>query len=75
MNSPYARAVARSRRPQGLAAVALCLAVAISSHELRVDAADRAVASTSAKYQFDTTISREVLENYLARSITMEPGN
>jgi hypothetical protein len=37
-----------------------------------VDAADRAVASTSAKYQFDTTISREVLENYLARSITME---
>jgi hypothetical protein len=31
-----------------------------------------APAATDAKYKFDTTISREVLENYLSRSITME---
>jgi len=53
-------------------AAAFRLAAGISFHELWVDAADKALASTSGKYQFDTTISRQVLENYLSRSITME---
>lgn len=35
-------------------------------------AADMPAAGLSGKYQFDRTISREVLENYLARSISVE---
>ena len=35
-------------------------------------AADTAPVKPSGKYQFDGTISREVLENFLARSISVE---
>ena len=35
-------------------------------------AAEQQIPSQPGKYQFDRTISREVLENYLSRSITME---
>jgi len=39
---------------------------------LRVLAAGPEIAASSARYQFDATISREVLENYLSRAISME---
>jgi hypothetical protein len=35
-------------------------------------AAEQPIASHPGKFQFDSTISREVLENYLSRAITME---
>jgi hypothetical protein len=54
-----------------LAALWVCLTCALN--ELAVPAAETAApGAASAKYRFDQTISREVLENYLARSITME---
>ncbi len=40
--------------------------------EIRLDAAGEPSVSDTPNYQFDKTISREVLENYLSRSITME---
>ena len=36
------------------------------------EAADAAPGASSDRYRFDRTISREVLENYLSRAITME---
>jgi hypothetical protein len=53
-------------------AAAICLAVGVLVHGLRVDAADEPLASASEPYRFDQTISRRVLENYLSRAITME---
>jgi hypothetical protein len=50
--------------------VALCLAFCGSSSALRLSAAESAPATD--RYRFDKTISREVLENYLDRAITME---
>src|SRR5215831_11227854 len=50
--------------------VALCLAFCGSSSVVRLSAAESAPASD--RYRFDKTISREVLENYLDRAITME---
>jgi hypothetical protein len=50
----------------------LCLAVVVLMVGLRSNAADRSSSQGCCNYDFDRTISREVLENYLCRSITME---
>jgi hypothetical protein len=55
--------------------MAICLAASFSFNEQKVTAAERLSAQAIAQrrnYHFDKTISREVLENYLSRSITME---
>src|SRR5262249_28639270 len=49
-----------------------CLALFSLVQSREMYASDKAIGGTSPNYQFDRTISREVLENYLARSITME---
>jgi hypothetical protein len=54
---------------------AICLTAGLSFSEYRLVAAESPSAQTISRprdYHFDTTISREVLENYLSRSITME---
>jgi hypothetical protein len=48
------------------------MAVACFFTELRVLAADLPPSKDSDPHRFDKTISREVLENYLSRAITME---
>ena len=48
------------------------LAVECGFASLRADAAAEPTTSESGKYYFERAISRDVLENYLARSITME---
>lgn len=61
------------KRPCGL--VAICLAAGLSFSEHKVTAAETLSAPVTARsrdYHFDKTISREVLENYLSRSISME---
>jgi hypothetical protein len=55
--------------PRHLAAASLVVGVLIAS---LAHAADEPTAKSSGKYQFDRIISREVLENYLARSISVE---
>jgi hypothetical protein len=59
-----------ARPARGLAA--LSLATFLCLNALPVAAAETSPALTSDKYHFDRTISREVLENYLSRAITME---
>jgi hypothetical protein len=54
------------------AARILCLALVSLVLSQAIYASDKPPGKGSATYQFDRTISREVLENYLARSITME---
>jgi len=53
---------------------AICAAVAFSFIEqgLRADEPSAPSAEAPRSYHFDTTISRQVLENYLSRSVTME---
>ncbi|MCX6924919.1 MAG: hypothetical protein NT154_17155 [Verrucomicrobia bacterium] len=67
MNSPRFNAV---RRAGGLCALGLAI------HSLFIGwqavGADKLPGSSSDPYHFDRTISREVLENYLSRAITME---
>lgn len=72
MNSSYTKIADRRWRSKALVLAALCLAAGCWLHGARVIAADEAATSTSGKYRFDQTISREVLESYLSRSITME---
>jgi hypothetical protein len=50
----------------------LFLLLALLSISLPVRAADPPLASAATRYTFDKTISRPVLERYLARAITME---
>src|SRR6516225_2647396 len=50
----------------------LCQALLSLVLSQAIYASDEAPAKGSPNYQFDRSISREVLENYLARSITME---
>lgn len=50
----------------------LWLAIATGAQGLRAGAGDARPAPVPGGYQFDRTISRQVLENYLSRSITME---
>ncbi len=52
--------------------VAVCLAAGCGFGGLKAEAAGEPSASGFDKYRFDKKISREVLENYLSRSITME---
>jgi hypothetical protein len=55
--------------------IAICLAGSFFLSEERVLGAEASSSQATAQrrdYQFDKTISREVLENYLSRSITME---
>ncbi len=54
----------------GLLAIGLFAGLVFSGP--RVDAAETQQASRPGGYHFDGTISREVLENYVSRSITME---
>jgi hypothetical protein len=53
-------------------AVGICLLAGCSSIGLSAHAADAPAAKPPGKYQFDATISRQVLENFLARSISVE---
>jgi hypothetical protein len=52
--------------------VLFCLVCAILSGQRCANANDEPSAPKPRDYHFDKTISREVLENYLSRSITME---
>ncbi|HWH70470.1 MAG TPA: hypothetical protein VNT26_13870, partial [Candidatus Sulfotelmatobacter sp.] len=54
------------------ALAAIGLAVGCLLIGLRAEAAEGPPASGAEKYRFDQTISREVLENYLSRAISME---
>jgi len=49
-----------------------CLATGVLFRAQPVHAAEAQIPSCPGKYQFDRTISREVLENYLSRAITMD---
>ena len=51
---------------------ATCLVAGSLFNAQPADAAEQPIASHPGKYQFDRTISREVLQNYLSRAITME---
>ncbi|MBN2476322.1 MAG: hypothetical protein JXB62_17040 [Pirellulales bacterium] len=51
---------------------ATCLVAGSLFGEQPARAAEEPISSQPGKYQFDATISREVLENYLSRAITME---
>lgn len=51
---------------------AICLAVGCFLSGSRLAAAAAPSAADAGRYRFDRTISREVLENYLSRAITME---
>lgn len=51
---------------------ALCLAAGCFLFGARLAAASEPPAASAGRYRFDRTISREVLENYLSRAITME---
>jgi hypothetical protein len=62
MNSPFFAA----------ARIVLYVAFSLLLSRQPVLAAAEASSSESAAYRFDRTISRQVLENYLSRSITME---
>ena len=58
-------------RRRTLAALSLLLASLVNG--IRLDAADVPLSdSSSATYAFERIISREVLENYLSRAVTME---
>ncbi len=59
-----------ARRASCLAATWLVAGSLFTAQPTR--AAEQPIASHRGKYQFDRTISREVLENYLSRAITME---
>ena len=52
--------------------LALVIAAGHLSTGVRMEAAESGPAPRSASYRFDGKMSREVLENYLSRSITME---
>ena len=52
--------------------VGICVAVVALLIGRWIDAAETRPAERRGGYQFDRTISREVLENYLSRSITVE---
>jgi hypothetical protein len=52
--------------------VALCLVAGGTFLDLQAGAAAEGSAAVPGAYRFDQTISRTVLENYLARAITME---
>jgi hypothetical protein len=52
--------------------VTICLVVGLLMSRRSSDAAEDPSAPKPRDYHFDKTISREVLENYLSRSITME---
>ena len=67
MNNTFIKVAKRAGRLAPICAVAGLL-----FEEPRVDAAGQAPVSRPDAYRFDRTISREVLENYLSRSITME---
>ena len=67
MNNPCITAV---RRAGCLTAV--CLAASCLFDGYRLNAAEKQRTAPPGKHHFDKTISREVLENYLSRSITME---
>jgi hypothetical protein len=64
------RLVRGSLTARGL--LGLCLAVAGLLAGRCANAAETPPATRPGGYQFDRTISREVLENYLSRSITIE---
>src|ERR1700682_5571381 len=59
--------VARKSAALGLLLVAGCLLALLTTQ-----AADAPSTSRPGGFRFDTTISREVLENYLSRSVSME---
>jgi hypothetical protein len=70
MNRPCLKMV---NRTYGL--IAICLAACFFLSEERLPGAEISSSPVTAQrrdYHFDKTISREVLENYLSRSITME---
>lgn len=67
MNNPFFK-VARS----ACCLAAICLAAGLLFNGQRVDAAEEQRTSRARNYHFDGTMSREVLDNYLSRSITME---
>jgi hypothetical protein len=67
MNNPFVKV---TRRACGWAAI--CLAAGCLFNGQWVYAAEKLPTSRPAAYHFDGTISREVLENYLSRAITME---
>ncbi len=52
--------------------MSLCLAGCCTLHGLGTGAGDPSPVPDPGGYRFDRTISREVLENYLSRAITME---
>jgi hypothetical protein len=67
MNNSLACIIHRMLR---LVLVALALSKGISGAELK--AAETGSSTSAARFQFDRTIDRDVLENYLSRAITME---
>jgi hypothetical protein len=63
---------ANTARPRGGGWAVICLAAGFLFHGLTMEGADQPSRSGAGAYHFDKTITREVLENYLSRSITME---